>query len=367
MSDDCPPNPPLPNLSQPPDFLTNPCPGPICDPCEDPLRSYCPSKDEFFLCPSRCRFYATVDGAAITRVPQRKFDFAALNTPDNIDLSTRDFEYDLRAAGRVLIGYTLNDCVQIEGVCFGVSESDDTKAVRDGTTNAFGGPGNLFSPFNGFGATTTNANPLGLDYNNLSQIRYTSSLQSVELNIRRQVPIQPERLAVSYLFGIRYFGLPEKLDYLTESVAPTPNAATNTVHVATENQMIGPQIGALFEIYVDNRWWINFEIKAAVLNDRGQQSTTYTNVTQGFSTSSFTSVREDHTAFAGDLDLTFLYRWSPHFSTRVGYQALFMADLVLAPDNFNSNIDILQNGPAQLNHRGSTIYHGPYAGITLGW
>ncbi len=131
--------------------------------------------------------------------------------------------------------------------------------------------------------------------------------------------------------------------------------------------MIGPQIGATFELYIENRWWLNFEMKAAVMNNHGQQTTVYQQVINGASTVDTTSVEEDHTAFAGDLNLTLVYRWSPCFSTRLGYQALWLEDVALAPDNLNTNIDIIRMGPAQLNHSGGVIYHGPYFGVEFGW
>jgi hypothetical protein len=78
-------------------------------------------------------------------------------------------------------------------------------------------------------------------------------------------------------------------------------------------------------------------------------------------------VRDDHTAVAAELDVLFAYRWSPHFTTRLGYKALWLDQIALAPDNFNTNIDIVKLGPAQLNHGSGTVYHGPFAGVEFGW
>ena len=60
---------------------------------------------------------------------------------------------------------------------------------------------------------------------NFAQIRYTSSLQEAEFNIRRVVPMPEGRLAVSILFGLRYVGLPEEFDYYTSSAEPAPPPA----------------------------------------------------------------------------------------------------------------------------------------------
>jgi hypothetical protein len=250
-----------------------------------------------------------------------------------------------------------------------VSRDDNTAAVRGNTPNAHGGLGNLFSPFGGFGNTPI----LGVDFNNFAQIQYTSSLYGAELYLRRKVPVSPPgKLSTSILFGVRYTGLPETFDYnttsdITKTGAVLTNGAVNAIHVATTNEMVGPEIGALFEFYVDNRWWVNFDIRAAIMNNHSHQTTTYTNVDNGTTTVYSGTQAGDHTAFAEEISLNALYRWSLHFTTQIGYRALWMQDLALAPDNLDANFDILTLGPAQLNHTSSTVYHGPYAGVTVAW
>ena len=108
-------------------------------------------------------------------------------------------------------------------------------------------------------------------------------------------------------------------------------------------------------------------MKAALMNNRAKQITDYQNVINGTVSAASFSRQEDHVAFAGDLALTFVYRWSPHFTTRLGYQALWLEELALAPDNLNTNIEILRQGPAQLNHSAGSVYHGPFAGVAIGW
>jgi hypothetical protein len=356
-----------------------------CNPC-DPLKSACPDRDEFFLVPPRPWLYVISEGAALTRVPRRSVDFAALGLippggggvtgPEQMVLSTSDFNYDFKAAGHLVIGHSFGECLQIEGAYLGIQQSVNTAAVRDnsfnGLVDAHGNDmtGDLFSPFGGFGTFPID----NLDYNNFAQIRYTSSLQGAELNVRRRVPLVPERLSMSLLFGVRYLGVLEDLQYDTQSTVVMdppnpllPGMVSNSIHVATDNQMVGPQIGALFELYTDNRWWLNTEIKAAVLNNHATTSTAYTNTINGASNSYFSKVTEDHTAFAGELSITALYRWTPHFNTRVGYQALWLEGMALAPNNFNTNINIVRQGPAQLSHDAGVVYHGPFAGVELGW
>jgi hypothetical protein len=365
------------NASQVNLALSPDCWPPVCRSCDvcDPLQSCCPDADEYFLVPPRLRWYAAVDGAAIRRNPSHSVNFASLGilptgsvSPTDVVLSTGDFNYDLAGAGRVVVGHTVNECLQIEVAYLGVSQAENTAAVRDSTPNAFGGVGNLFSPFGGFGRTPI----LGLDYNDFAQIRYTSSFQSFELNIRQRLATPPGRLTSSVFFGVRYIGILEDFQYdthsnVTRSETVVADGALNSIHIAAGNEMVGPQIGALCEVYTSNRWWINVEMKGAVLNNRARQATDYRNVDNGITTATAGYRQEDHTAFAEELALTLIYRWSPQFITHIGYQALWLQDVALAPDNLNTNVDILTLGPAQLNHRSNTVYHGPFAGIVLGW
>ncbi len=358
-------NVPQVNLAVAPENWPPPCEA--CDPC-DPLRTCCPDKEDFFLVPPRPNLYFQFDGAAMRRSPTQQRDFASLGLlpagavePTTVVLSTRDFSYDFTAAGRFLIGHTLNECLQIEGSYLGITESRDSAAVRDRTPNQLGGVGNLFSPFGGFG----DAPILGLDYNNFAEIRYASSLQGAELNLRRKLPIVPCRLTGSVMFGVRYIGIPEDFDYLTSTA--TPSVSSASFNIETDNQLVGPQIGAYFEFYESNRWWITVDMKAAVMNNRSSQSTHYRIGGGPYAGENTLGVREDHTAFAEELAVAAVFRWTPRMSARLGYQALWIQNLALAPNNLNADIGLLALGPAQLNHRSSTVYHGPFAGVTIGW
>jgi hypothetical protein len=348
----------------------------------DPLLSQCPDKDDYFIIPPRNCWYLRAEGGAMHRSPTHGVDFAALQPllqssgsssfgPTQTVLSTSDFNYDFAGAGQFLLGHTLGECLQFEGVFTGVEAAENAGSARDNTPNVLGGNGNLFSPFSNFGGTSGVGIP-GLDFNKFATITYVSSLQSAELNIRRQLPMPPEQLTVSILFGVRYIGLPEDFYYHTESDITSSgtvvtNGSVNNIHVATTNQMVGPQIGALFEFYVENRWWVNFEMKAAVLNNKSIETSTYTNVDNGVTNVFTSSDSGNHTSFAGDLNLTCVYRWSPHFMTRLGYHALFLTSQALGQDNFSNNINFYTNSNTQLNHGSSTVYHGPFAGVEFGW
>jgi hypothetical protein len=358
------------------------CPGPAaqafpqdcgCGPADYPPACCPPTLDTdttkdfgYYLHLPRTTLYAVAEGVALQRLPQQNLDFATLGGSGTgaVVLSTGDFNYDYQGGGRLLVGCTLGDCYQVEGTYMALAATQNTEAVRNTSTNALGGTGNLFSPFGNFGVTPIT----GVDYMDFAQIRYSSSLQEAELNIRRTVPMPEGRLAVSALFGVRYVYLPEEFDYDTISAAPSPAGSVNNFRVNTQNQMVGPQVGGLMEFYVDNRWWLTFEAKGAVMNDLAMQTTSYQNgAIAGPFTTVTHSAEESHTAFAEDIRAMLVYQWSPHFTTRLGYEAVFMQRLALAPDNLGTDLTLISSGPAQLNHTGNVIYQGPVAGISLAW
>ena len=159
--------------------------------------------------------------APIRRQPTHNFDFASLGLlptgtvgPTDVVLSTGDFNYDFTPAGRLLVGHTFNECLQIEGVYFGVSQGDNTAAVRDNTPNAHG----------------RHRKPL-LAVRRLRQHSHSrlgfqqlrpDPVHFVALRRRAEHPPQgahspPGKLTTSILFGVRYMGLPEDFHYNTNS------------------------------------------------------------------------------------------------------------------------------------------------------
>ncbi len=178
--------------------------------------------------------YAEADGMALQRLPRTDVPFA-VNGPGQVVLDSSDFNYDYQGGGRLLIGATLGDCFQVEGQYMRFATAEDIESIRDTTTNSLGGSGDLFSPFGGFGVTPV----AGVDRMNFAQIRYTSSMQEGEINVRRVLPIPEGRLSGSALIGVRYMGVPEEFDYNTSTNEPTPGGRINNFRINTDNEMVG--------------------------------------------------------------------------------------------------------------------------------
>jgi len=327
----------------------------------DVARSLC--DNETFCYPPRCPFYFLADAVMLRRDVHNATDIAALNGPGTIVLSTRDLDMPFKAGPRFLVGHTFEDSpYQVEFSYFWLDNLNVGAAVRDDTPNSGGELGNLFSPFGGFGDSPIS----GLDFNSLVSIREYSTFQNMELNLRRNLPMPEGRLTTSFLIGARFLGIREQFDYSTQSALPA-SPTTNAIRIRTRNELYGFQIGQLFAFNVDQYWFINTEIKGAILNNSAGQDSLYTQSIGGVATTYTGNKSADGTSFLGDLAVTLVCRPTEHVTTRIGYQAIWLTGAAIAAKNLPTEIDILTSGPAQLNNRGTVVYHGPHAGIEIAW
>lgn len=309
--------------------------------------------------PPRMPWYGQAEVLILTRDAGHDLDVASRGAFGNVVLSTRDLDFPFNAGPSILIGHTINECYQIEGGYFNLSQWDDTAAIRD--------PNNtLFSPFTGI--TRPAGGLTGIDRNDFVSIHETSFLRSAELNLRQQLPMPPGRMTASFLVGLRYIGISERLNYLATSPFPAAGTTT-TVNVDIGNDMLGPQIGGKVQFFKEACWWIDFEAKGAILQDSivRDASGTFTAPPAGIPASFVSRDSERRTAFLGDLDLTATYRVSPFCSARFGYRAIWVDRVALASDNFQTDISLLTLGPAHATNRDHVVYHGPHAGLEFNW
>jgi len=289
-------------------------------------------------------------------------------------LRTQDLHFGFQTGGRALVGRTLGACHAFEVSYFDVTDWNELAAVRDATEFVddrdgdgvpdFGNPfdASLFSPFSGFGDPPID----GLDYNGLARISYTSSLDNLEWNLRRWILYGPGQLQASVLVGGRYMNIDERFGYHTESTSPA-NASVS-VATDTENSMLGAQIGAMFEFFVDPGWWIDCEIKGGVFSNEASQRTVFTPVNVlDYPNGNVGRRDENITSWVLDLRLNATVLITPRLAVIGGYHALWLDGLALASENMSQDVDVLASGPALLVDNGKVVYHGPHLGLSWVW
>jgi hypothetical protein len=301
--------------------------------------------------------------------------------PREAVLTSGDLDGEFEPGVRALIGVSLSDWYRLEWSYIGSYSWADSASVR---YDASDGTGNLLSPFSNFGYPEgeLNLDPVpdgffnpvhGLDFNSRACVTWSSQLDNFELNLRRRVCMPRDRhvcAEMSCLVGLRYMKLREALDYRTESPAfpkaESPvGAFENTESVRIDNDLFGPQIGALAQFLVHNRAWIDVSITGAILFDRAESDVVAHVNPGGVPTDAAFSAEENATAFLGDLSVQFNYQFAPAWTVRAGYNAIWLSGVALATKNFVSDINALGNGcPHSVDLDGDVVYHGPSIGIT---
>jgi hypothetical protein len=289
--------------------------------------------------------------------------FATLGPKGPVVLGTGDFQSDFGAGVRALAGKTLGDWYRLEISYFGSYSWNDSAAVRNLDDNDQEGTGNLYSPFSSFG------NPdgvVGLDFNNFASIRFSSTLNNGELNLRRRVLMRPGSYEASFLVGGRYLDIGERFEYLTQSNTPGPATTTNQVSIGTDNSLIGLQIGLLSQFLVQPKCWIDFEMKGGIFANRASLDRTYAVSAAGGPAAVFAGTNErDRTSFVGDLSLQFNYQFATAWTFYGGYNAMWVTGIAIGAENFSRDINMLTLGPTLVNHSGDTVYHGPNIGLVF--
>ena len=269
-------------------------------------------------------------------------------------LGTPDLNFEFQGGYRLTLGRTLGDWHWLEFTYFDLNDWNETAAVRDTTENQFLELGSLFSPFTDFGNPAVEA----LDYNNFVSITCFSTLDSMELNLYRRLPMPPGSKA-SVLLGVRYMNILEDFQYYSESDVPV--ADTNvSVNTRTGNSLVGVQIGAIFGFPVQPRGRIEWELKGAICHNRADQHTTW-------SGGQPRGLREARTAFVGETSVVLVCQVTPRLTAYGGYQGIWVDGLALASENVPADANILELGPARLDHGGKVVYHGPHIGLSLVW
>ncbi|HHM13176.1 MAG TPA: hypothetical protein ENJ16_06450 [Planctomycetaceae bacterium] len=298
------------------------------------------------------------EGLFLFRDPARSRPMATLGPSGPTVLGTNDFDSEFEAGLRATVARALGDWYRLEATFMGGYAWSDSVAVRNLDANGAAGNGNLFSPFSNFGNPPVN----GLDYNDFAAIDFRSRLTSVELNMRRRLLSRPGRWESSFLVGVRYVNVNERFGYQTTTT--TPAAAGVNYVTSTDNAMVGAQMGWTLQFLVRPRFWVDFDIKGGIFANRAAMDYALTQTAGGVPTNYAGGDTRDRTSFLGELSLDMHYQFASGWTFLAGYNAFWLTGVALAEDNFNTDINLLQLGPAQVVHNGEVVYHGPHIGLT---
>ncbi|MEI8212448.1 MAG: hypothetical protein WCI02_09885 [Planctomycetota bacterium] len=252
----------------------------------------------------------------------------------------------------------------LEVLYFGLDAWNSSASVQSPTSNLY----SFISNFGTFPAGGFDDSDRSLQHT----LTYQSTLHNGELNLRRRWAEPNGFFQGSFLTGVRYMDLDEASVF--SAVGLNNNTAANNgprffnYNLQTSNSLVGWQFGGDL--------WYNFlpgikfgvELKTGIFNNRAQQGTIITaNSLPGTGIPSINEhVLENRTAYITQLSPQAVYRLTYSLAIRSSMQIIWIDNVALASNNFNS-------APPSLFVPGSTRIPGidastniVYTGLTLG-
>ena len=227
---------------------------------------------------------------------------------------------------------------------------------------------------------------VGLDWANALAGHYNSHFHSAEVNLVVRPRGRPDRLVLhpsgrwqrecqpgqywTFLLGVRYFDVRERFELNGRSLmaidanrdgdvadpGDTPLAiATGTYLLRTDNDMIGPQLGAEL-MFRQCTWEWGLRFKVAPMADLAEQDLAATTVDPVFGNRA-AAFRDERTELAGLIEFGVVgaYRLRPNLAIHAAYDLAWLTGVALAPDQAAS--------PGWVNMDGGLFFHGLVAGF----
>ena len=327
--------------------------------------------------PCSC-FYGQVDALFLTR--ESRFRDQPIIVDPNTGttfLSTSDLDSDFDPGVRVTAGMRLCDNWGLEFSYFGLFDSDASASVVSP------GPGSFL---------TFPDNLAGNVFVDIDRVRadYSSRLHSFEVNLPCCTGCCTDCCTVScgdavgecgcgmacssgcgfgncqscsWFAGFRYLNLREELNLGVQRDIGG-GIEDGSYNVRTRNRLYGVQVGGRVRRTRGRIGWEGVGKTGIFGNDSEQQQsvTDFPN----FPLRPTTSNSSGGVAFVNEASLTALYRLTHIWTARVGYTALWIEGLALAPDQLDFDFANAQGGN-QLNNGRGLLLHGVTVGLEARW
>lgn len=189
---------------------------------------------------------------------------------------------------------------------------------------------------------------------------YASSLNSVELNLRRNV--WP---GFSLIAGLRYLSMRERLAFF---VGDSSLENGTIIGFNANNDLYGLQIGGESTfLQIGSRFRMETALKAGVFANGARSSIGANHIGSGGGGDPdvITWWGEDHTAFVGDLNVTATYQITEHLALKGGYQLLWLTGVAIASEQIHELN--FADGDVGTNTSHGTFYHGALVGVEASW
>ncbi|MCU0959247.1 MAG: BBP7 family outer membrane beta-barrel protein [Pirellulaceae bacterium] len=281
--------------------------------------------------------------------------FSTLGVGGPAALGTDDLSFGDAPGLRASFALQLGAGNNIESTFIGLFNWSTQAEVQDNNNQLFSIISNYGqAPFLGFQDT---------DRAQVHRIEYSTELNSFDLNYRQRWVGPNVRVQGSWLAGVRYIDIREDFQYLT--FAPANPGSMNYL-VGTSNALTGGQVGGDLWICITPGVHIGAEAKLGLFGNHAVQNTV-------INASSFLEpLREravsNSTSFAGDFNVSLLWRMSQNWTLRTGYMFLWADSVAIATDNFNPEPPFVVGArTVSIDNDADVLYHGFTLGVEYLW
>ena len=209
------------------------------------------------------------------------------------------------------------------------------------------------------------------------RISLANNMDSLELNYRRRWVGPTCLLQGSWLVGVRYTRLKEKLRFISHASRDTnadlidDTGGIGTCIVDATNYMTGPQIGGDLWLCVLPGLNVGLDGKFALLGNNAKQFTSITgdDINTGYVGIVPDEVTgNDKVTFLGEASLNVTYRVNHKLTVRAGYELILLEGVALALENFNPDVPLFGfTRTPSFSDGGSLFYDGFTFGGELMW
>lgn len=248
--------------------------------------------------------------------------------------------FDYEPGVRATAGYMWSQGFGVEGTYFGQFYFNRGVIVNSTAPT-------LAAPTPGVAGTLGNSS---VDFSADTQMSvfYTSEMHNGELNF-----VLPYA-SFQWLGGFRYMQVQESLDFNGNTGV---ESSDYTIH--TNNNLYLSQIGAR-EQWEIGRFQFEATVKAGIGENYTNEQQVENDVGNTF-TIQTASATKNTVSFVGELDVTALIPLGAHWTGRLGYDAVWITDLALAPNQLDFNVPFTTAN--SVNRTGDVLLHGFTAGL----
>lgn len=216
----------------------------------------------------------------------------------------------------------------------------------------------LQAPFSNNGFFMNTGNRLDDFFDAYQQgVSYSSELHNVELNVRRDVSTR-----VTFIAGLRYINYNEKLHFFSVD-DQAPNSDVGIYSVDVHNHKLGLQLGGDADFPCSSWLTVTGTATAGLFVNWVDHQTLLRNTAPDILAQGSAS----DTGLSGVIDVNLKATISRGAGCRLfaGYRLLLLSGMATAASQFDFAINedpaaVLRN----VDHQGSVLLHGPFAGFT---